>query len=104
MEVFIQTLSTILESFDFSYCIVVNVFTYICIQILENYCDIKLKTWNKRLVLLIAVFIIGMIYYSIGVNNKVLLNSSILAPVAWSWILKPICKYFNIDYKKYCNY
>ena len=32
-------------------------------------------------------------------TNRILLNSAILAPVFWSWIIKPICKYFKIDYK-----
>ena len=30
---------------------------------------------------------------------KTLINSAILAPVLQSWIMKPICKHFKIDYK-----
>ena len=36
-----------------------------------------------------------------GVSDiKLILNSAILAPVFWSWVMKPICKHFKIDYKQ----
>lgn len=38
-------------------------------------------------------------YKKVGCYNKILFNSAILSPVFWSWVIKPICKYFNIDYK-----
>jgi len=31
---------------------------------------------------------------------KLIINSSILAPVFWSWIIKPICKHYKLDYKQ----
>ena len=55
---------------------------------------------RKRLVLITSILVIGTAYYFIDHNPKLLLNSSILAPVFWTWILKPICKKLDIDYKK----
>ena len=33
------------------------------------------------------------------ISKDILLNSSILAPVAWDWVIKPLCKWIKIDYK-----
>ena len=49
--------------------------------------------------MLIAVIVISIVYYVTENNPKLIINSAILAPVFWSWIIKPICKYFKIDYK-----
>ena len=93
-------IQTTLESFDFSYCIVVNVLTYIIIRIITEYKPKwNLTTWNKRVVLLCTLFSTGVVYYTIGSDVKLLFNSAILTPVFWSWVMKPICKVFNIDYK-----
>ena len=43
--------------------------------------------------------ITAIIYYITNSDIKIIFNSFILAPVSWSWIFKPICKKFNIDYK-----
>ena len=49
---------------------------------------------------LIVILIVGTIYYYIDTPVKILVNSTILAPVSWSWVFKPLCKCFNIDYPK----
>ena len=59
-----------------------------------------LNTWSKRLVLFAIIVITGVIYWFTGSDTKCILNSAILAPVFWSWVLKPICKKFRIDYKQ----
>ena len=100
MEIIIDTIRTTLNSFDFSYCIIVNILTYIIIKVIDDKRKDNLTTWQKRIVLLIAILSTGVLYYLTGSDSKVLLNSAILSPVFWSWIMKPICKYFNIDYKK----
>jgi hypothetical protein len=93
-------IQTTLESFDFSFCIVVNVLTYLIIRIVTEYKPKwNLTTWLKRVILICVLFSMGVVYYAIGTNIKLLLNSAILAPVFWSWIMKPICKVFDIDYK-----
>ena len=99
-EIINNTITTIISSFDFAYCISVNVLTYLIIKIIDSLNGKKtVSTWNKRIVLLVVIFSTGVLYNLIGCDNKILLNSAILAPVFWSWIIKPICKYFRIDYK-----
>lgn len=100
MEVINNIIQTTLESFDFAYCIVVNLLTYFVISTINNKRSHKdISTWQKRLVLLITILSTGVVYYLIGSDTRVILNSAILAPVFWSWIFKPICKHFKIDYR-----
>ena len=92
-------ITTIISSFDFSYWISVNVLTYLIIKIIDSLNGKKdVSTWSKRIVLLVVIISTGVLYNLIGCDNKILLNSSILAPVFWSWVIKPICKYFNLFY------
>ena len=99
-EIINNIITTIINSFDFAYCISVNILTYLIIKIIDSLNGNKtVSTWSKRLVLLVVIFSTGVLYNLIGCNNKILLNSAILSPVFWSWIIKPICKYFKIDYK-----
>ena len=51
--------------------------------------------------MLCSVILISIGYYITGTDTKLIINSAILAPVSWSWIFKPICKYLNIDYKDF---
>ena len=99
-EIINNIITTIINSFDFAYCISVNILTYLIIKIIDNLNGKKdVSTWSKRIVLLVVIISTGVLYNLIGCDNKVLLNSAILSPVFWSWIIKPICKYFRIDYK-----
>lgn len=91
----------IINSFDFGYCVIINVATYLVIKLIDELNGDKVvPVWGKRLVLISSILVIGTTYYFIDHNPKLLLNSSILAPVFWTWILKPICKKLDIDYKK----
>ena len=100
MEVISNIIQTTLESFDFAYCIIVNILTYFVISTINNKRGNKdINTWAKRVVLLAIILSTGVLYYLIGSDIRVLLNSAILSPVFWSWVLKPICKHFKIDYK-----
>ena len=100
IEIITNSIQTTLSSFDFSYCISVNVLTYLIIKIIDELNGKKdVSTWSKRIILLVVILSTGVLYNLIGCDNKILLNSAILAPVFWSWIIKPICKYFKIDYK-----
>ena len=99
-EIINSIITTVISSFDFAYCISVNILTYLMIKIIDNLNGNKIvSTWSKRIVLLVVIFSTGILYNLIGCDNKILLNSAILSPVFWSWIIKPICKYFRIDYK-----
>lgn len=100
-DLIINFVQNILNSFDFAFCLIVNVSTYIFINAISKLkSNINLTTWQKRLVFLIISFIVAFIYKLLGSDLKILFNSIILAPVTWSWIFKPICKKLGIDYSK----
>uniref|UniRef100_A0AAU8MHX6 Uncharacterized protein n=1 Tax=Geladintestivirus 1 TaxID=3233133 RepID=A0AAU8MHX6_9CAUD len=95
MEYINQIIETTINSFDFSYCITVNILTYIVIQIISEQKEVKLTTWNKRGITLLCMFIVGAAYINFGIDRKLLFNSAILAPVFWTWIAKPIINYLK---------
>ena len=100
LDLITSSIQTTLESFDFGFCISVNVLTYVIIKTLDELNgDVKVSTWTKRIALLASIIVVSVVYYVAGIELKLLVNSAILAPVFWSWILKPICKKFKIDYK-----
>ena len=93
-------IETTINSFDISFCISVNVLTYMIIQIMtEAIKPKKISIWYKRLIMVLSVIFVSMIYYFSGIDNKLIVNSAILAPVFWSWIGKPIVNKLGIDYK-----
>uniref|UniRef100_A0AAU8MJ85 Holin n=1 Tax=Geladintestivirus 6 TaxID=3233138 RepID=A0AAU8MJ85_9CAUD len=101
MEYISQIINTTIESFDFGFCVAVNILTYLIIKLIDEINGSrKVTTWTKRSVMLIAVIVISIAYYITGNNPKLIINSAILAPVFWSWIGKPICDKFNIGYRK----
>ena len=100
IEIVNNIIETTLNSFDFAYCIIVNLLTYFAVSIINKKSNKDVNTWTKRIILLCVIFSTGVVYYLIGSDTKVLFNSAILSPVFWSWIMKPVCKYFKIDYKQ----
>lgn len=96
-----QIVDSIIQSFDFGYCVAVNILTYVIIKIFDTCKEKRLSTWQKRIVLIVDIIVLGIVYYFIGADMRIVANSIILAPVSWSWIFKPMCKLFNIDYKKF---
>lgn len=105
MEYISQIINQIINNFDFSYMFIVNVLTYIIIKIIDYLNgNAKVRKLVKRICLIISIIFVAIIYKLINYDsNIVLINSAILAPVFWSWILKPICIKFGIDYKKIDN-
>lgn len=100
MEIISNAIQTTLDSFNFAYCIIVNVLTYLIIRLINDRNRHKnLTTWSKRLVLLLVILSTGVLYCFLGNDTTTILNSAILAPVFWSWVMKPICKHFKVDYK-----
>lgn len=91
-----QLFEHLITSFDFGYCLIINILTYMIIKAINK----TITKWQKRLILLGSIIVIGTIYYLIGADSRVLINSSILAPVSWSWIFKPLAVYFKMDYQK----
>ena len=55
----------------------------------------------KRIMLLCSVIVLAVIYILAGYENKIIiLNSSILSPVFYSWVLRPILVKLKIGYKQ----
>lgn len=98
MEIISGIIQTTLASFDFAYCITANILTYLIITIITKK-DKQLSTWGKRVVLIIDILVLGAAWYIATKDIRLVLNSAILAPVFWSWVMKPICQYFKLDYK-----
>ena len=88
MDKFIDVIvDGILSNFDFGFMFIVNVLTYIIIKTIDYFNgDNKVPTWQKRCVLVIM-----------------LVNSAILAPVFWSWVVSPILKKLGVGYKDIDN-
>lgn len=102
MDKFIDVIvNGILNNFDFGFMFIVNVLTYIIIKIIDYFNgDNKVPTFHKRCILVISIAIMIGIYIAVGYDNIIMLiNSAILAPVFWSWIVSPILKKFGIGYK-----
>lgn len=93
-------INIIINNFDISYCITVNILTYIIITVLINFNHKDISRVLKRVILIVAIIVVAIVYYNIGVDNKVLVNSAILAPVSWSWVIKPIVTKLGYDYKQ----
>lgn len=95
----------ILSNFDFGFMFIVNVLTYIIIKVIDYFNgDNKVPTWQKRCVLVISIFIMAMIYIASGYDNTIMLvNSAVLAPVFWSWVVSPILKKLGVGYKDIDN-
>lgn len=96
---FVELFST---HFDLSFMLCVNILTYILIKVIDDLNGDKVVgTWTKRLVMIISCFAIAAGYRAGGYEETVILiNSSVFAPVAWSWIFKPILKKLGVDYKQ----
>ena len=59
-EIINNIITTIVSSFDFAYCISVNVLTYLIIKIIDSLNGNKtVSTWSKRIVLLAVIFFTG---------------------------------------------
>lgn len=96
-------INQIINNFDFTYMLVVNVMCFMLIKIHDalNGINKKVPTWNKRLYLVISIIVLGAIYHHAGeIKYTVLVNSAILAPVFWSWLAAPMLRKFGINYKQ----
>lgn len=98
---FEHIIDILLENFDISYCVAVNIATYLIIKFIDDINGKKIvPRYCKRIILLLVIIVTAVIYHLSGVNSKVIINSAILAPVSWSWIFKPLCAKLHIDYRK----
>lgn len=99
MDIFNEILQNLTSNFDFSYCVVVNILTYILITCFIDIVRGNITRFMKRLILVISMIIVGIVYCLVGVEVKLIINSAIITPVSWSWIIKPILARFGYDYK-----
>lgn len=102
MEHIISTfIDSFVSTFNLQYMFIVNVLTYVIIKTIDELNGRKrVSTWQKRLILIISCVVVSLIYkYYDYVDSIVLINSSIIAPVSWSWIFKPIMEKIGFDYK-----
>ncbi len=100
MDVINNIINALISQFDFTYCVIVNIMTYLIINFMIKVVGGNVVVPIKRIVLVFSIIVIAAIYYFIGTDIKVLVNSAILAPVSWSWIFKPIANKLGWDYKQ----
>ena len=100
MNVINNIINALISQFDFTYCVIVNIMTYLIINFMIKIAGGNVVVPIKRIVLLFSIIVIAAIYYFLGTDIKVLVNSAILAPVSWSWIFKPIANKLGWDYKQ----
>ena len=100
MDVINNIINALISQFDFTYCVIVNIMTYLIINFMIKLAGGNVVIPIKRIVLLFSIIVISAIYYFLGTDIKVLVNSAILAPVSWSWIFKPIANKLGWDYKQ----
>lgn len=95
-------INQIFNSIDFGCIFTINILTYSIIKIIDEINKEKIVTvWQKRTIFIISAIIISIIYYfATDISNIIIINSCIVAPISWSWLIKPITKKFKIDYKK----
>ena len=103
MEQFNSIVNQIINNFDFAYMLAINALTYFAIKFIDEINkDKAITTWTKRCVLIGAITVITILYSFTGYEEwTVLINSACVAPVAWSWVFKPLLTKFGLDYKKY---
>ena len=94
-----QVLSQLILNYNFNFILSINIISYLIIQLLH-----KIMFTSKGIKILITIIVsivMGIIYHFISdMNTEVLINSAILAPLAWDWVFKPILNKIGIDYKK----
>lgn len=98
-----QTLiKQVFDSFDIIYILMINIVTYFLIKIADYFNgDKKVPVLTKRIFLVLATIIMFYIYKYNNYDDALkLINSSIAAPVIWTWILKPIINKLKIGYKQ----
>ena len=95
-----QLFQYVATNFNFAFVISINVIAYLIITLI-GYLTKKEVTKAIKICITIGVSIALFFLYGgiTDINKDILLNSSILAPVAWDWVIKPLFKWIRIDYK-----
>lgn len=95
-------LTELINNFDYGYILIINLIAYILIKITDYFNgDKKVPLITKRILTVISIIIMFCIYKAYDYPNDLkLINSSIAAPVIWSWVLRPLFVKFKIGYKQ----
>lgn len=93
-----QLLSQLISNYNFNFILSINIVSYLIIKLLHKI--IFTPKGIKILITIIVSILMGVLYHFISdISTEVLINSAILAPLAWDWIFKPILNKIGIDYK-----
>ena len=94
-----ELLSQLISNYNFNLILSINIISYLIIQLLH-----KIMFTPKGIKILITIIVsiaVGILYHFISdISTEVLVNSVILAPLAWDWVFKPILNKIGIDYKE----
>jgi len=106
MEYVDKVINQIIDNFDFAFMFIINVLSYLIVRMVYSIKKGKyVNTWSKRFILMACTAIVAVIYWVSGYNKIiVIINSAVLAPVFWDWILRPILIKLGIDYRKFETY
>lgn len=93
-----QLLSQLISNYNFNLILSINIVSYLIIQLLHKV--IFTPKGIKILITIIVSILMGVLYHFISdISTEVLVNSAILAPLAWDWVFKPILNKIGVDYK-----
>ena len=94
-----ELLSQLISNYNFNLILSINIVSYLIIRLLH-----KIMFTPKGIKIFITILVsiaMGIIYHFISdISTEVLVNSVILAPLAWDWVFKPILNKIGIDYKE----
>ena len=96
-----QIINQLIRNFDFALMVVINVVTYAAIKVVDELNGDKVPTtWQKRAIFVVAAIAVAVLYgFTTDISVSVIINSCVVAPVAWSWLGKPLATRLGIDYK-----
>lgn len=102
MEQIGKIIDILLNNFNIAYMLCVNILTYGLIKIIDRINkEQKVKLIIKRICLIVCTIVCCIIYkLTTQIENIILINSTIAAPVFYSWVIKPILTKYKIGYKK----
>ena len=100
-------INEIINSFDWSYMLVVNLITYLVIQAINEKTKKKksLKKLTKMLITIVIGVLIAIANYFLKENTDLLklFYSFVLSMISFDYIFKPILKKIKLDYKIFDN-
>lgn len=97
-----EIIDQVINNFDIAYMLSINILTYLVIKVIDYFNKYeKVKLIIKRLVLIICTIICCVVYkFFTNIDTQILINSTIAAPVFYSWIMKPFLQRINIGYRR----